>query len=63
MNVKNEASLLKPCKAGSRRSQISKIRSELSVMLVEEFGLTLAEAARLLGVTTSAVTRAISRIK
>ena len=49
--------------AGSRRSQISKIRAELSLMLVDELGLSLAEVARLLGVTTSAVTRAIRRIK
>ena len=49
--------------AGSRRSDISKVRAELSYTLVDELGLTLAEVARLLGVTTSAVTRAIKRIK
>ena len=49
--------------AGSRRSQISKTRAELSLVLVEELGLTLAEAARLLGVTTSGVARAISKVK
>ena len=49
--------------AGSRRRQISRIRSGLSLKLVVELGLTLAETARLLGVTTSAVTRSIDRIK
>ena len=49
--------------AGSCRSQTSKARSELSLVLVEELELTLAEAARLLGVTTSAVARAISKAK
>jgi hypothetical protein len=49
--------------AGSRRSYISKVRAELSLVLVDEWGLTLAETARLLGVTTSAVARAINRVK
>ena len=49
--------------AGSRRSQISKVRAKLSLVLVEKVGLTLAEAARLLGVTTSAVVRAITSTK
>lgn len=49
--------------AGSRRRPVAKIRSELASVLVDEFGLTLAEVARLLGVTTSAVNRAINRIK
>ena len=49
--------------AGSRRSQISKVRAGLSLVLVDELGLTLAEAARLLGVTTSAVARAITKAK
>lgn len=49
--------------AGSRRSQVSKLRLELSAVLVDEVGLTLAEIARLLGVTTSAVARSIRRIE
>jgi REP element-mobilizing transposase RayT len=50
-------------RGGSRRSNVSKVRAELSVMLVEELGISLAEAARMLGVTTSGVTRAIRRRK
>ena len=49
--------------AGSRRRSIARIRAKLASVLVDKFGLTLAEVARLLGVTTSAVTRAINRTK
>jgi putative transposase len=42
-------------RAGSRRKRISRVRARLVENLVEEFGLSLAEAGRQLGVTSSAV--------
>ena len=50
-------------RSGSRRRNVSRVRAQLSITLVEEYGLTLAETAHLLGVTTSAIARIISRSK
>lgn len=52
---------IKELKSGSRRGSISKIRSKLAGDLVEEFGSSFAEAARQLGVSTSAISKIISR--
>jgi putative transposase len=46
---------------GSRNRQVSKVRRELSHKLTKELGLSYAETARLLGVSTSAVSRIITR--
>jgi hypothetical protein len=46
---------------GSRRGRVSRLRSELAHHLVTTLGLPLAEAARQLGVTTSAISRAFQR--
>jgi len=48
-------------RAGSRRGPVTAIRKHLARRLVEELGLSLADAARLLGVTTPAVAKSISR--
>lgn len=50
-------------KSGSRLGEVSKVRSELALLLVKEHGLTLAESARQLGVCTSAITKIIMRNK
>jgi len=42
---------------GSRRGEIPRVRSEIAKRLVKELGMSLAEAARLLGVSTSAICR------
>ncbi|MCW8815677.1 MAG: transposase [Chlorobium sp.] len=42
-------------RSGSRKGKFSVIRKELAKKLVDEYGLSLAEIARQLGVTTSAV--------
>jgi putative transposase len=42
---------------GSRRGKIPKVRSDIAKRLVKELGMSLAEAARLLGVCTSAICR------
>jgi len=49
--------------AGSRNRDISRLRSDLAVTLIREFGLSLAETARQLGISTSAVSKLLSRNK
>ena len=46
-------------KAGSRRRPVSKIRALLAQRLVAEFGLSLADAARQLGVSLSAIAKSL----
>ena len=45
--------------AGSRRRPVSKIRALLAHRLVSEFGLPLAEVARQLGVSLSAIAKSL----
>jgi putative transposase len=54
---------LEELRAGSRRAGIPQIRTELALKLVQECGLSLAEIGRQLGVTTSAVSKALRRGK
>ena len=48
-------------KGGSRRGRISQIRAKLAIELGENYGLTLAETGRQLGVSTSAISRIYMR--
>jgi REP element-mobilizing transposase RayT len=48
-------------KAGGRRRATSRARKKLAQQFVEELGLSLAEAGRLLGVSTSAIARTLQR--
>jgi putative transposase len=48
-------------KAGSRRGGIPQLRRQLVLELVHELGVTLAEAGRQLGVSTSAVSKILNR--
>lgn len=48
-------------KAGSRRSEISCVRAQIAIGLVKIHGVALAEAARQLGVSTSAISKIIKR--
>ena len=50
-------------KGGSRRGGVSQIRARLAIALVENYGLTLAEAGRQLGVTTAAISKIFIRNK
>lgn len=52
---------VKELKNGGRRKAVSQVRGILSSRLVEEYGLSLAETARTLGVSTSAVSKILSR--
>ena len=47
---------------GSRRGRIAQVRSEIAYQLVEKYGFPLAEVACQLGVTTSAISKAICRL-
>lgn len=59
----NEAISIKELKGGSRRGPVSKVRTKLTLELIENHGLTPAKVARHLGVTISAVSKTMHRIK
>jgi len=46
---------------GSRRGCISQVRLQIAYQLVQDYGIPLAEVARQLGVSTSAISKAITR--
>ncbi len=52
---------IKELRSGSRRRPVAQIRKKLIRLLVEEEGVTLAEAARQLGISTSAVAKSLCR--
>ena len=52
---------LEELRMGSRRRRIAAVRTRLAVDLVTRFGLSLAETARQLGVSTSGIAKAIAR--
>ncbi|MGE5840609.1 MAG: hypothetical protein ACM34H_11785, partial [Deltaproteobacteria bacterium] len=47
--------------SGIRRHQISAVRAEIARVLVEEVGISMAECARRIGVTTSGVAHVLRR--
>jgi hypothetical protein len=58
---KNERVSIKELRAGGRRRKLRTVRAQIAIGLVETYGVSLAEVARQLYVTTSAVSRIISR--
>jgi len=52
---------LKELQMGSRRGRIPQVRSTIAQQLVRKLGMSLAEVARLLGVSTSAISRIMAR--
>ena len=50
-------------KSGSRRKEISRIRAQIAIELVITHGVSYAEAARHLGVSTSGIAKVIYREK
>ena len=58
---KNKNVNIEELKGGSRRGEIPEVRSYLARLLPKYYGLTFAETARQLGVTTSAVSKIFSR--
>ena len=57
---KNGASLTE-LRSGSRRGKLPTIRAALVCKLVEDFGVAIAEVARQLGISTSGVSKILSR--
>jgi hypothetical protein len=51
----------KELRMGSRRGCISQVRLQIAYQLVRDYGIPLAEVARQLGVSTSAISKAIAR--
>lgn len=51
----------KELKSGNRQVHVVRLRSQLAFELIRECGVSLAEAARQLGVTTSAIAKSLSR--
>jgi len=52
---------LEELRMGSRRGKIPQVRSTIAQQLIKNLGMSLAEVARLLGVSTSAISRIIQR--
>jgi REP element-mobilizing transposase RayT len=48
-------------KSGGRRHKVSNVRTRLAKIMVEELGLTLTQTGNFLGVSASAITKAINR--
>jgi REP element-mobilizing transposase RayT len=48
-------------RSGSRRGEIPAVRAEVSRKLVENYGIPIAEIARQVGVSTSAISKSLSR--
>ncbi len=58
---KKEGVHIEELRGGSRRGRLSEVRVQLSMELVKNYGLTLAETARQLGVSTSAISKIFVR--
>lgn len=53
---------LEEMRSGSTRRLVSKLRGRIAVVLVVEEGMSMADAARLLGVTTPAISSALRKL-
>jgi putative transposase len=52
---------IKELKSGSRRKEVSGVRSMIAIGLVKNYGVSLAEVARRVGVSTTAISKIIKR--
>ncbi len=59
---KNAKVSKKELRSGSRRKEVSGVRAMIAIGLVKRHGVTLAEVARRMGVSTTAVSKIIKRI-
>ena len=48
-------------RAGSRRKKVSGVRARIAIGLVKKHGVALAEVARRVGVSTSAISKVLKR--
>jgi hypothetical protein len=58
---KSEKVSIEELKASSRRKEVSGVRARIAMGLVKRYGVALAEVARQLGVSTSAISKIIKR--
>jgi putative transposase len=58
---KAEKVSIEELKGGSRRREISAVRKRIAIELVKRHGVALAEVARRVGVSTSAVSKILKR--
>jgi hypothetical protein len=54
---------VKELEAGGRRDAVSRARYQVTLRLIEEHGISFAEVARNVGVTTSAIFRIMKKRK
>ena len=60
---KSENVTMAELKAGSRRKEVSGVRARIAIGLVKRHGVSLAEVARRVGVSTSGVAKILKRVK
>jgi REP element-mobilizing transposase RayT len=60
---KSENVTMAELKAGSRRKEVSGVRARIAIGLVKRHGVSLAEVARRVGVSTSGVAKILKRMK
>ena len=48
-------------RSGSRRGKMPEVRAEIARKLVEGYGITIAEVARQVGVSTSAISKSLGK--
>jgi hypothetical protein len=48
-------------RSGSRRGKMPEVRAEVARKLVQDYGVTIAEVARQVGVSTSAISKSLGR--
>ena len=58
---KNERVSIDELIGGNRRKEVSRVRNRIAIELVKGHGVALAEVARRVGVTTSAISKIIKR--
>jgi len=59
---KNESISIEELKAGGRRREVSRVRAQIAIGLVKTHRVSLAVVAGHIGVSTSAVSKIISRV-
>jgi hypothetical protein len=61
MHCKNEKVTVAMLQCGSRRPPLPKLRRSIALKLINDYGVSLAETARQLGISTSGVAQILRR--
>ncbi len=61
IHCKNEKVAVAMLQSGSRRPPLPKLRRAITLKLINEYGVSLAETARRLGISTSGVAQILRR--